>query len=27
VSPHLYNNSEEIGRLVGALGRYLKSGV
>jgi selenocysteine lyase/cysteine desulfurase len=27
VSPHLYNNYEEIGRLVGAVGRYLKSGV
>ena len=27
VSPHLYNNYGEIGRLVGALGAYLKSGV
>jgi selenocysteine lyase/cysteine desulfurase len=27
VSPHLYNNPAEVDRFLGALRRYLKSGV
>jgi selenocysteine lyase/cysteine desulfurase len=27
VSPHLYNSPAEVDRLLGALGRYLKTGV